>query len=91
MDLIFAPIQVETEDYQSLQSHINWLHKLQQAYDMLRRVPRFLTLAHRLKLQMAELNGPLDISVDVPTDPLKSAIIYEELANVALTIAELSW
>ena len=66
---------------------------------MLRRISRFLILARRLELQMAELNKPLDTSADTPTDPLKSAAAYEDLgdekertiAKAALTIAELSW
>jgi conserved oligomeric Golgi complex subunit 5 len=86
--------------YQSLQGHVNRLHKLQQASDVLRRISRFLILARRLELQMAELNRPLDISIDTPTEPTKSAgASYEELgdekertiAKAALTIAELSW
>ena len=84
--------------YLSLQGHVNRLHKLQQASDVLRRISRFLILARRLELQMAELNKPLD--TDTPTEPSKSVgVSYEELgdekertiAKAALTIAELSW
>lgn len=86
--------------YQSLQGNVNRLHRLQQASDVLRRISRFLILARRLELQMAELNRPLDTSIDTPTEPTKSAgAPYEELgdekertiAKAALTIAELSW
>ena len=85
---------------QSLQGHVNRLHRLQQASDVLRRISRFLVLARRLELQMAELNRPLDASIDTPTEPTKSVgTSYEELgdekertiAKAALTIAELSW
>lgn len=86
--------------YRSLQGHVNRLHKLQQASDVLRRISRFLILARRLELQMAELNKPLDTPIDTPTEPSKSAgAPYEEsgdekertIAKAALTIAELSW
>lgn len=86
--------------YLSLQGHVNRLHKLQQASDVLRRISRFLILARRLELQMAELNKPLDASIDTPTEPPKSVgASYEEsgdekertIAKAALTIAELSW
>jgi len=49
---------------------------------------------------MAELNKPLDASIDTPTEPPKSiGASYEEsgdekertIAKAALTIAELSW
>ena len=85
--------------YLSLQGHVNRLHKLQQASDVLRRISRFLILARRLELQMTELNKPLDTSVDTPTEPSKSiGVSYEEpgdekertIAKAALTIAELS-
>jgi len=85
--------------YQSLQGHVNRLHKLQQASDILRRISRFLILARRLELQMAELNKPLDTPIDTSTEPVKSAgTSYEEsgdekertIAKAALTIAELS-
>ena len=86
--------------YQSLQGHVNRLHKLQQASDVLRRISRFLILARRLELQMAELNRPLDTPIDTPTEPTKLVgASYEEpgdekertIAKAALTIAELSW
>jgi hypothetical protein len=86
--------------YQSLQGNVNRLHRLQQASDVLRRISRFLVLARRLELQMAELNRPNDSSIDTPTEPTKSVgPSHEELgdekertiAKAALTIAELSW
>jgi hypothetical protein len=86
--------------YRSLQGHVNRLHRLQQASDVLRRISRFLVLARRLELQMAELNRPSDASIDTPTEPTKPVgVSYEELgdekertiAKAALTIAELSW
>jgi len=86
--------------YQSLQGHVNRLYKLQQASDVLRRISRFLILARRLELQMAELNRPLDTSIDTPAEPTKSVgASHEEpgdekertIAKAALTIAELSW
>lgn len=86
--------------YQSLQAHVNRLHRLQQASDVLRRISRFLVLARRLEVQMAELNRPLDVLIDTPTEPTKPlSATYEDLgdekertiAKAALTIAELSW
>ncbi|TRM69739.1 Golgi transport complex subunit 5-domain-containing protein [Schizophyllum amplum] len=41
--------------YQSLQTNVNRLHKLQQASDVLRRTARFVVLARRLQGQMAEM------------------------------------
>jgi hypothetical protein len=85
--------------YQSLQGHVNRLHKLQQASDVLRRISRFLILARRLELQMAELNKPSDTPIDTPAEPTKSVgASYDEpgdekertIAKAALTIAELS-
>ena len=85
--------------YQALQGHVNRLHKLQQASDVLRRISRFFILARRLELQMAELNRPLDTPIDTPAESAKTVgASYEELgdekertiAKVALTIAELS-
>lgn len=85
--------------YQALQGHVSRLHKLQQASDVLRRISRFLILARRLELQMAELNRPLDTPIDTPAGSTKAVgASYEELgdekertiAKAALTIAELS-
>lgn len=85
--------------YQALQGHVNRLHKLQQASDVLRRISRFLILARRLELQMAELNRPLDTPIDTPAESAKTVgASYEEfgdekertIAKAALTIAELT-
>ena len=42
--------------YQSLQKHVTKLDRLQQASDILRRTSRFVILARRLELQLAEMN-----------------------------------
>ncbi|KIL68918.1 hypothetical protein M378DRAFT_70503 [Amanita muscaria Koide BX008] len=44
------------EPYRSLATHVTRLRRLQQATDLLRRTSRFVTLARRLHVQMAELN-----------------------------------
>ncbi|KAI0356279.1 hypothetical protein OH77DRAFT_1423899 [Trametes cingulata] len=41
--------------YQSLQKHVSKLERLQQASDILRRTSRFVILARRLELQLAEM------------------------------------
>jgi hypothetical protein len=43
--------------YQSLQTNVTRLQKLQQASDVLRRTSRFVVLARRLQTQMADMNG----------------------------------
>ncbi|RPD63802.1 hypothetical protein L227DRAFT_542790 [Lentinus tigrinus ALCF2SS1-6] len=42
--------------YQSLQQHVTKLDRIQQASDILRRTSRFVILARRLELQLAEMN-----------------------------------
>ncbi|KAL7281218.1 hypothetical protein ACG7TL_004526 [Trametes sanguinea] len=42
--------------YQSLQKHVSKLERLQQASDILRRTARFVILARRLELQLAEMS-----------------------------------
>ncbi|KAI0769620.1 Golgi transport complex subunit 5-domain-containing protein [Trametes elegans] len=42
--------------YQSLQKHVSKLERLQQASDILRRTSRFVILARRLEMQLAEMN-----------------------------------
>ncbi|KAI0329225.1 hypothetical protein GY45DRAFT_1325329 [Cubamyces sp. BRFM 1775] len=42
--------------YQSLQKHVTKLDRLQQASDILRRTSRFVILARRLELQLAEMS-----------------------------------
>ncbi|KAI8992858.1 Golgi transport complex subunit 5-domain-containing protein [Trametes punicea] len=42
--------------YQSLQKHVSQLERLQQASDILRRTSRFVILARRLELQLAEMS-----------------------------------
>jgi hypothetical protein len=43
--------------FQSLQAHVSCQQKLQLAADALRRTSRFVVLARRLQLQMADMNG----------------------------------
>ncbi|KAK0455394.1 Golgi transport complex subunit 5-domain-containing protein [Desarmillaria tabescens] len=43
--------------YQSLQANVSRLQKLQQASDVLRRTSRFVILARRLQIQMAEMES----------------------------------
>lgn len=55
--------------YQSLQTHVSKLERLQQASDILRRTSRFVILARRLELQLAEMNkadGPEPESTKKP-------------------------
>ena len=42
--------------YESLESNLNRLQRLQVASDALRRISRFVTLSRRLESQMAELD-----------------------------------
>ncbi|KAI0365669.1 hypothetical protein BV20DRAFT_1099473, partial [Pilatotrama ljubarskyi] len=42
--------------YQSLQKHVSKLERLQQVSDILRRTSRFVILARRLELQLAEMS-----------------------------------
>jgi len=42
--------------YHSLNNHVSKLERLQQASDILRRTSRFVTLARRLELQLAEMD-----------------------------------
>ena len=42
--------------YQSLQRHVTKLERVQQASDILRRTSRFVILARRLELQLAEMS-----------------------------------
>ncbi|CDO69255.1 hypothetical protein BN946_scf185042.g157 [Trametes cinnabarina] len=42
--------------YQSLHTHVSRLERLQQASDILRRTARFVNLARRLEVQLAEIN-----------------------------------
>jgi len=43
--------------FQSLQSHVSSLHKIQQVSDILRRTSRFVVLARRLLVQMADISS----------------------------------
>jgi conserved oligomeric Golgi complex subunit 5 len=86
--------------YQSLDSHVNRLQKLQQASDVLRRISRFVILARRLEVQMAELSKGGDSDIDLIQSPQIIRTISDSLepenekeraiAKAALTIAELS-
>ncbi|RDX50077.1 hypothetical protein OH76DRAFT_1437882 [Lentinus brumalis] len=54
--------------YQSLQKHVTKLDRIQQASDLLRRTSRFVTLARRLEVQLAEMNKS-EATETAPTDP----------------------
>ncbi len=86
--------------YQSLQINVSRLQKLQQASDVLRRTSRFVILARRLQIQMAEMES----GSSTPDQPLplirsksdESALGQDledgkerTIAKAALSIAEL--
>ncbi|KAI0645490.1 Golgi transport complex subunit 5-domain-containing protein [Trametes meyenii] len=90
--------------YQSLQTHVTKLERLQQASDILRRTSRFVILARRLELQLAEMskaeatdpeglkaNGAGVTPIRADTPQLESEDEKERaIAKAALTIAELT-
>ncbi|KAI0743887.1 Golgi transport complex subunit 5-domain-containing protein [Daedaleopsis nitida] len=91
--------------YQSLQQHVNKLDRIQQASDILRRTSRFVILARRLELQLAEMNkseatetsaihkqkGHTTTSAGARADtPLDEDDKERAIAKAALTIAELT-
>ncbi|KAK0213021.1 Golgi transport complex subunit 5-domain-containing protein [Desarmillaria ectypa] len=86
--------------YRSLQTNVSRLQKLQQASDVLRRTSRFVILARRLQIQMAEMES----GSSTPDQPLplirsksdESALGQDledgkerTIAKAALSIAEL--
>ncbi|KAL1718801.1 Golgi transport complex subunit 5-domain-containing protein [Schizophyllum commune] len=89
--------------YQSLQTNVTRLHKLQQASDVLRRTARFVVLARRLQGQMAEMQLSKaektdDTLAPIPSTPSRttfaSAADLEDdkeraISRAALSIAEL--
>ncbi|KAL1704556.1 Golgi transport complex subunit 5-domain-containing protein [Schizophyllum commune] len=89
--------------YQSLQTNVTRLHKLQQASDVLRRTARFVVLARRLQGQMAEMQQSKaektdDTLAPIPSTPSRttfaSAADLEDdkeraISRAALSIAEL--
>ncbi|KAI0823334.1 Golgi transport complex subunit 5-domain-containing protein [Trametes gibbosa] len=71
--------------YQSLQKHVSKLERLQQASDILRRTSRFVILARRLELQLAEMN-----KADVPEpEGVNSAKVKHQSNGAAATSAGL--
>ncbi|KAL6308073.1 Golgi transport complex subunit 5-domain-containing protein [Sparassis latifolia] len=53
--------------YQTLQTHVSNLERLQQASDILRRMSRFVILTRRLEIQLAEMNkGEASDTADTP-------------------------
>ncbi|KAJ7078893.1 Golgi transport complex subunit 5-domain-containing protein [Mycena belliarum] len=86
--------------YQSLQTNVARLQKLQQASDVLRRTSRFVVLARRLQNQMADMEvnnsgGPADATPKKSDSQLNLLGQDPEdekertIAKAALTIAEL--
>ncbi|KAF7315340.1 ACT domain-containing protein [Mycena indigotica] len=81
--------------YQSLQTNVSRLEKLQQASDMLRRISRFVVLARRLQAQMAEMELPVQPNStfkETPINVIGQDIEDEKeraIAKAALSIAEL--
>ena len=85
--------------FQSLQGHVACQQKLQQASGVLRRTSRFVVLARRLQVQMADMNASNF------TEPVKRVVIHtpktgeqgqdvedekeRTIAKAALSIAEL--
>ncbi|KZT26804.1 hypothetical protein NEOLEDRAFT_1177385 [Neolentinus lepideus HHB14362 ss-1] len=83
--------------YQSLQSHVNRLQRLQQALDVLRRISRFVVLARRLESQMSEMaavDGVSEASANGTATPSRATDHEEEkertIVKAALSIAELT-
>ncbi|KAG8923057.1 hypothetical protein FRC02_011429 [Tulasnella sp. 418] len=88
--------------YQNLNAHVNRLQRLQLASDVLRRTSRFVLVARRLEVQMAELekasgvSNQSSIKVAPGTDTPIDAEIGPEgerdrtVAKAALSIAELT-
>lgn len=83
--------------YQSLQTHVTRLQRLQQALDVLRRMSRFVVVARRLESQMAEMDAAEtapDASADGKATPSRALDHEEEkertIARAALSIAELA-
>ncbi|KAG6920111.1 hypothetical protein DXG01_010179 [Tephrocybe rancida] len=89
--------------YQSLQAHVSRLQKLQQASDVLRRTSRFVVLARRLQLQMADMESSTG-SAEAPAKSTKADRFSDAtglstpdledekertIAKAALSIAEL--
>ncbi|PBK95675.1 hypothetical protein ARMGADRAFT_1164211 [Armillaria gallica] len=86
--------------YQSLQTNVSRLQKLQQASDVLRRTSRFVILARRLQIQMAEMESGSSTQ-DQPLPLIRSksdeSALGQDLedgkertiAKAALSIAEL--
>ncbi|GLB37263.1 putative golgi transport complex subunit 5 [Lyophyllum shimeji] len=89
--------------YQSLQSNVSRLQRLQQASDVLRRTSRFVVLARRLQIQMADMDN--SSSADVKRASAKTETSHADgllthghdledekervIAKAALSIAEL--
>lgn len=85
------------QPYQSLDANVSRLEKLQQAADVLRRTARFVVLARRLELQMAELGtgstpSAAAAALRAVETPLGTGDDEKEraIAKAALSIAELS-
>ncbi|KAI0695938.1 Golgi transport complex subunit 5-domain-containing protein [Cerioporus squamosus] len=57
--------------YQSLQKHVTKLDRIQQASDLLRRTSRFVILARRLELQLAEMSKS-EATETPPAEALKA-------------------
>ncbi|KAF7321504.1 ACT domain-containing protein [Mycena kentingensis (nom. inval.)] len=84
--------------YQSLQTNVSRLQKLQQTSDVLRRMSRFVVLARRLQGQMAEMELPPTNTAsaalnETPINVLGQDIEDEKertIAKAALSIAELT-
>ncbi|KAJ7874696.1 Golgi transport complex subunit 5-domain-containing protein [Mycena olivaceomarginata] len=84
--------------YQSLQTNVSRLQKLQQASDVLRRTARFVVLARRLQNQMSEMDLNSTENPDAVPRKLESQVnllgVLEDekertIANAALSVAEL--
>ncbi|KAF7362065.1 Conserved oligomeric Golgi complex subunit 5 [Mycena venus] len=84
--------------YQSLQTNVSRLQKLQQASDVLRRTSRFVVLARRLQNQMTEMEINSTENADAAPKKVESQINLlgdpedekeRTIAKAALSIAEL--
>ncbi|KAF8659226.1 hypothetical protein AX16_001886 [Volvariella volvacea WC 439] len=85
--------------YQNLRVNVSRFQKLQQASDVLRRTSRFVVLARRLQIQMAEMESgsapdgkgsTVDSSLNISSLAQEGDDKERAIAKAALSIAELS-
>ncbi|KAJ7209565.1 Golgi transport complex subunit 5-domain-containing protein [Mycena pura] len=97
LDLSLEKLRLKVRvPYQSLQTNVSRLQKLQLASDVLRRTSRFVVLARRLQAQMTEMDSNnntdnptanADVHITLGQDPEDDK--ERTIAKAALSIAEL--